>query len=122
MVPSLHWDSSTHTNCRLLIGFPLQTSDKKTRTPLKDTPCFPRKQHVGRRASRLFLPLQEQHSVGVGDVLVRGNMQAPGNRINPPGWSFDLSKIAGRRFIDNHMALAVSPFAAEFFVFEARSK
>ncbi len=78
--------------------------------------------HLLGPASGSLFPGKEQSGVGVRYVRLAVDAQLACRPVNPPGRPFDLGKKTDGRFIKNHVARAVAPLGAKFFVPEGRNE
>src|SRR5215472_10071979 len=79
-----------------------------------------RKRHFGGFTFCLPFPVGEQLRVGKRDVLLGGNVQQAGCRINPLWRAFNLAVVADGGFVQNHVTGRVAPLAAELLIAKAR--
>src|ERR1035438_536416 len=75
--------------------------------------------HLRSWASRTPLPLEKHRSVSLRNVIGAPDSKSARCTVDPARRPFDLSKITNGSFVEHHVAGAVTPLGAIFFIAES---
>src|SRR5208337_5345718 len=74
------------------------------------------KRHLGSWAVGAPFPCEEHGGIGLGDVIGPADSERASGAVDPARRTFDLAEVPNRSLIQHHVAGAVAPLRAIFFV------